>query len=88
MAGLRATLDKILVDGWQRAWTWLSVHFSLALMAFPTLPQEWQAAIILAVVTPFGLTAAQLPILLGGLYLLIRLLRQHKAQQGQQPPQE
>ena len=86
MATLKTILDRLLVDDWPKALRWLSVQFSVLLMAFPTLPQEWQAAIILALVTPFGLSAAQLPMLLGGAYLLIRLVRQSKAQA--EPPAE
>jgi hypothetical protein len=78
MASVRAMLDKILVANWPRAWTWLSVHVSLILIAFPTLPQEWQEAVILAVVQPFGLSSDHLPLILGIVYLVVRLVRQHR----------
>lgn len=85
MQPVKAFLDKLLVDDWPRALKWLSVQFSLLLVAFPTLPQEWQAAIILAVVTPLGLSAAQLPMLLGAVYLVIRLVRQSRPATDNEP---
>ncbi len=59
-----------LVDGWQRAWRWASVQFAVLIAAWGLLPADTQAAVLGAIGIPEHRQAA----LIGGLFLLARLL--------------
>lgn len=69
-------LASILVEDWRQCWRWLSVQFSLAMVAWASLPAETQAAMLALV----GLDQGKLVGLMGVAIILGRLIDQQRKQ--------
>lgn len=67
-----------LIENWRLAWRFASVQLAGAAVAFGLLSPETQKAILAAI----GLPETRVPAILGGLFILARLL---KKPEGTQP---
>ena len=65
-----------LIDNWKKAWRMASVQVAAGAIAFGALPSEVQATMLGAV----GLPVTAVPIMIGGLMLIARLVNQPKVQ--------
>lgn len=61
-----------LVEGWQRAWTWLSIQVAALGVAFGALTTDVQAAVLDFI----GLPASRVPLALGLMMMIGRLINQ------------
>lgn len=74
-------MKQIIVQDWRDAWKWLSVQFSLAMVAWASLPAETQAAMLALV----GLDQGKLVGLMGVAIILGRLIDQQRKQPAPAP---
>ena len=65
-----------LIDNWKKAWRMASVQVAAGAIAFGALPETVQAAMLGAV----GLPVSAVPVVLGALMILARVVNQPKAQ--------
>lgn len=72
----------ILIVDWRRAWRMLSVHVAAVACTIGLLPPDQQAALLAAL----GVAPERLPLALGVLFLLARLVNQPAIQPGDAGP--
>lgn len=68
-----------LVDGWRRAWSWLSMQMAGAAVAYGLLSPDAQADVLAAV----GVPAHRVPAVLGVLFIVSRLVSVSRAGNGE-----
>jgi hypothetical protein len=83
MKTITKILDRLMVDDWRRAWTWLSAWaaaipgiLSPMLDALQVMPMDQQAALLVGL---FGISQSNLVMWTGLLFLVARLIRQRRA---------
>ncbi len=68
----------LLIPNWRRAWRMASVQVATVAVAWGSLPADTQAAVLDAV----GLSPSQVPLVLGVLMLLARVVNQPSTRVG------
>jgi hypothetical protein len=72
-----ALVSAALIPNWRRSWRMLSVQVAALAVLFGSLPPDQQSAIL----AWLGLAPERIPAVLGGLFMVTRLVSQPKVQE-------